>query len=166
MKRHPFALAFSPRRMASPDSNVRRTKLNSEIEQVPTPLQREQEAADLGLRRTAPQEDEEEVYVRITPKGRRKLEASRAQQLIAVKKALILEKLRAADLDEPVMLQNLCMYAGVNIEACMLLIFEINAFCMSLLDAPENKPFISLFFNGDSGEVWAELFEPDGAERA
>jgi hypothetical protein len=125
-----------------------------------------------GRMKLEQQQPEEEVYVRITPKGRAKLEASRTQQLIAAKKALILEKLRAADDDEPTMLQNLCSHADVNIEAVMLLIFEINNFCMRLLDAPEDKPFISLFFNGDSGEVWCELFDgdrpckPDGGGRA
>jgi hypothetical protein len=136
MKRHPFALAFSPRRMAEPDCNERRS---------PEP---------------------EEVYVRITPKGRAKLEASRAQILIAEKKAAILARLRAADHpDEPVMFQNLCVPLDLTIEAAMLLIFEINNFCMRCQDAPQDKPFISLFFNGHSGEVWAELWEPDGAER-
>jgi hypothetical protein len=143
MKRHPFALAFSPKRMALPNSNVRH---------APTP-------------------EPEEVYVRITPKGRAKLEASRAQQLIAERKAKILELLRAAN-DEPLLVYVLCLRAEVTIEALMLLVFEINNFCLNFLDADETKPFVSFFWNGETGELWAELFDgdkpykPSGAERA
>ncbi len=135
MKRHPFALAFSERRMAEPDCNVRR----------------------------APREPEEEVYIRITPKGRAKLAAVNvASRIIAEKKELILARLREADQpDEPVMLQNICQRADVTIEEAMILIFEINNFCLRPADAPTDKPFISLFFNGHSGEVWAELWEPE-----
>ena len=35
MKRHPFALAFSPKRMAQPDSNVRRAPLKKKFANVP-----------------------------------------------------------------------------------------------------------------------------------
>jgi hypothetical protein len=135
MKRHPFALAFSERRMAEPDSNVRR----------------------------APHKLNEEVYIRITPKGRAKLAAANiASRIIAEKKALLLARLREADgPDEPVMLQNVCARADVTIEEAMLLIFELNNFCIRFQDAPVDKPFVSLFFNGHSGEVWCELWEPE-----
>src|SRR5258708_4837641 len=120
VKRHPFALAFSPKRMAQPDSNVRR---------APTP------------------EPEEEVYVRITPKGRARLAAINASSgIIAEKKKLILARLRE-DGGEPCFLQNVCARADVTIEEAMILIFEVNSFCLRLNEAPADKPFISLFFN-------------------
>jgi hypothetical protein len=140
MKRHPFALAFSERRMSQPDSNVRH---------APTPPN-----------------TEEEVYVRITPKGRARLAAiNAASGIIAQKKELMLARLRE-DGGEPCFLQNVCHRADVTIEEAMLLIFELNSFCLRAHEAPADKPFISLFFNGHSGEVWAELYEPDGAECA
>jgi hypothetical protein len=112
-------------------------------------------------------EPEEEVYIRITPKGRARLAAvNHASRIIAEKKELMLARLREADgPDEPVMLQNVCQRADLTVEEAMLLIFEINNFCIRLQDAPEDKTFISLFFNGDSGEVWAELYEPEGGAR-
>jgi hypothetical protein len=86
-----------------------------------------------------------------------------ASKIIAEKKELVLARLREAEQpDEPVMLQNVCARADVTIEEAMLLIFEINNFCIRLRDAPEDRTFISLFFNGDTGEVWCELYEPDG----
>ncbi len=180
-KRHPFAVAFSERRMAQPNSRTRcAPSVAREIEReedahadgrrltAPAPLsdasrkalRREEEEGEREFRKRRDLE-EEETFVRITPQGRARLEASRAQRLIAEKKAAILEKLRAAGDDEPTMLQNLCVPLDLTIEAAMLLIFEINDFRMSLMDADETKPFISLFFNGDSGEVWAELFDGD-----
>lgn len=138
MKRHPFALAFSPKRMAEPDCHKRR----------------------------APRVPEEEVYVRITPQGRAKLAAiNHASRIIAEKKELMLARLRGAGPDEPVMFQCLCARADVTPEEAMLLIFELNNFYIRLQDAPNDKLFISLFFNGDTGELWAELFDcgKDGA---
>ncbi len=154
-KRYPFTLAFSPKRMAQPDCHVRR----------------------------APVEPEPDVCVRLTTQGQRLAEElrkmTRAQHvwamrslfdrarlkerdIITEKKRVIIEMLREAESgDEPVLLQKVCERAGVSIEEFMLLMFHINNFVLRIEDAPDDKMFIGLFFNGDSGEVWAELYEPD-----
>lgn len=138
----------------------------------------------MPLSKTEPRRSEE-TLVRLTPQGERlaaRLEAQtpkerertmreimerarRAQaDLREQRKRIILDVLRTeGDSGGCVLLERLCQVLDITVMETFLLLHELNR---NLLDPDDCGLYVYCFFNDGSGEVWCELWEPNGAERA
>ena len=132
-------------------------------------------------------EPEEETYIRLTPQGERlaaRLAAQtprerertmreiqdrvrRAQvDLKNERKRIILDVLRTeGDEDSDgrfILLEKICDRLDVPVIEAVLLLHELNG---NRLDVPEGELYVYAFFNSGSGQVYVELWEPEGGAR-
>ncbi len=130
----------------------------------------------------------EETLVRLTPQGERLAaqlaaqsprERERTMRLIMERvrqakkeeaeqrKRTILDVLRS-EVDEDsdgrfILLEKICDVLDVPVIEAVLLLHEING---DRLDVPEGEMYVYCFFNHGSGQVYVELWEPEGGEGA
>ncbi len=83
------------------------------------------------------------------------------------RKRVILDMLRTVGEEDSdgrfILLEKICEALDVTAMQAMLLIHELNGNVLDPLN--DGDLFIHPFFNHGSGELWLELWEPDGAER-
>ena len=179
-QRHPFAYAFSPRRMAQPDFATRKPPaLLPVVRAELTPRSRIEEKDDVSIRLTpqgqrlakrlaAETPRQREMTMRLIQEHVRQAKKELGDQ----RKRIILDILRDEGKPEggsdehcegAVRLEKICRILGVTPIEATLLLHEING---NRLDVPDDEPCAHAFFNCGTGEVWVELWEPEPGEHA
>jgi hypothetical protein len=128
-------------------------------------------------------EPAEETYIRLTPQGQRfaeklsKLSPAEQERTILARmrqgeavlknqrKQIILDVLRTEGDEDGhfVLLEKICSTLDLPVIETVLLLHEMNG---SRFDVPDGETSVYCFFNHGSGQVYVELWEPDGGDRA